>query len=83
VVTAADGTHLMTRAPSGAALLHDAGTARALAATLAPSPADHDVVTLQGLLRAIADDLPTDWKDGRDLDLDPAGPVVAVHVADR
>lgn len=83
VVTAADGIHLMTAAPSGAALLHDPATARALAAALAPEPADHDVVTLQGLLGAIADDLPTDWKDGRDLHLDPVGALVSVHIADR
>lgn len=78
-----DGKRLMTRAPGGAALLRDPEIASALAAALAPEPADHDVVTLQGLLRAIADDLPTDWKDGRDLDLDPSGPMVAVEVADR
>jgi hypothetical protein len=83
VMSAVDGTHLMTRAPSGTPLLHDAGTARALAAALAPAPADHDVVTLQGLLRAIADDLPTDWKDGRDLELDPTGPASAVRVDAR
>jgi hypothetical protein len=83
VVVAADGTHLMTRAPAGATLLHDAGTARALADALAPAPADHDVVTLQGLLRGLADDLPADWKDGRDLALDPVGEVVTVQVDRR
>src|SRR6185312_3390632 len=60
VIADADGTHLMTRTPSGAELLHDPETAR-----------------------AVADDLPTDWKDGRDLDLDPVGTVVAVHIVDR
>lgn len=80
VVVTADGIHLMTRAPSGAALLNDPGTAHALAAALAPPHGDPDVVTLQGQLRTIADDLPLDWKDGRGLDLDPAGPATVVSV---
>ncbi|GIJ67586.1 hypothetical protein [Virgisporangium ochraceum] len=83
IVSASDGTDLLTRSPAGAALLRDAATARALAGALAPTTADHDVVTLQGLLRAVADDLPTDWKDGRDLELDPVGEVVAVRVDRR
>jgi hypothetical protein len=78
VVVTADGeTNLLTRSRSGAALLRDPETARALAEA---TGRDHDVVTLQGLIRAIADDLPTDWKDGRDLDLDPVGPVTAVKI---
>jgi hypothetical protein len=79
IVTATD-THLMTRAPSGSALLHETDTARALASTLAQRGGDPDVVTLAGGLRAIADDLPMDWKDGRGLDLDPAGPVTVVRI---
>jgi hypothetical protein len=80
VIVTATETHLMTRAPSGAALLREAGTARALASTLARPGGDPDVVTLQGALRAIGEELPTDWKDGRGLDLDPAGPVTVVRV---
>jgi hypothetical protein len=83
VVVAAGRTRLVTRAPSGAGLLRDPRIARDLAAALAPRPADHDVVTLQGLLRTITDDLPTDWKDGRDLALDPVGPEVSVEVDSR
>ncbi|GIJ55419.1 hypothetical protein [Virgisporangium aurantiacum] len=80
VVRSAGETNLLTRARGGAALLRDPETARALAEA---TGGDHDVVTLQGLLRAIADDLPTDWKDGRDLDLDPVGPVTAVKIDAR
>jgi hypothetical protein len=80
VVVTADEIHLMTRAPSGAALLNETDTAHVLASALAPPHGDPDVVTLQGQLRAIAEDLPTDWKDGRDLDLDPAGPATVVSV---
>lgn len=81
VIRSESETSLLTRARDGASLLRDPDRAGALARALGGAGGrDHDVVTLQGLLAAIADDLPTDWKDGRDLDLDPTGPVVAVKI---